>query len=420
MSRARRAFWVAVDQSASSGGNFVLTFLAVRSLQPEQLGAFSIGLTCYLVALSLARAVSTECLLFTWTERDRLDDMRTANAASASVAFAVVAAVATAAIGLVVREALGAFLVLAILLPLVLLQDTWRVLLLVDHRPRAAASNDVLWTGGLLAGMGVLLAADRVTTLALFLVWGISALPAVLLGRRQTGSHLAVAGPGAWWHAHRPLIRRFTAETTISSVLPLLAYNVVAVGGGVTTVGEFRAGLLLFSPLNVAVLAAGTFGLTEGVRLRQRPRREQQRLTMMVIATVTIAFVAWSSVLYAIPDHTGVTVVGQNWYIGRRLLVPVALFSLNIATWTVLAAGIRSVGDAKATLRARVLSVVPLPVASAAGAALGGAHGAAIGLAATATFGTVVWVDAYARALRHRSTDESPPPEVVLERGIVE
>jgi len=157
MSRAaaRRAAWGVADQAVSSLTNFAVLVVAARALDLEEFGALALALAAYSVALGVTRALSGEPLTVCYSATSV---ERTASEARGALATAgaagVLCGVVFALVGAVLGGSVGtALLVLAVVVPGLVIQDTWRFVFFAMGRARAACVNDTVW----LVVLGILL-----------------------------------------------------------------------------------------------------------------------------------------------------------------------------------------------------------------------------------------------------------------------
>ncbi len=203
---AGRAGWGVADQIVSSGTNFAVNVLVLRTLGVEAFGAFSLAFFLYLIAISVARAFPMEPLAIRYTLRPE-EDWRNGAAAALGTAGAagLVLGVGLIGIGIIFGGVLGAALVgLGIGLPGLMLQDAIRMAFFSRGRARLALWNDLVWAAALVPAFAIVILAGG----GVFLItaaWGLAATSAALFGLWQLHLVPRPAGAAAWWHEHRDL-----------------------------------------------------------------------------------------------------------------------------------------------------------------------------------------------------------------------
>ena len=138
-----------VDQGVSGLSNVVVSVFVARSLSESEFGAFSVAAIVAMLTMGVSRALIGEPLLSRFSAvaaevRARLVPDMLGAALVVSVVVAAVVAVVGAVLG---GQAGTALLALALVLPLIVVQDTWRYAFIVD-RPAAALGVDVVWLAG--------------------------------------------------------------------------------------------------------------------------------------------------------------------------------------------------------------------------------------------------------------------------------
>src|SRR4051794_30947490 len=124
----RRLTWGLADQAVTSLVSFLVGVVVARQLGALQFGAFSLAWVTYGVVLNISRGLGTDPLAVRFSGLER-PVWRTAVAKSSGMA--IVVGLGTGAICALVGLLLGghagqAFIALGIVLPGLMLQDSWR------------------------------------------------------------------------------------------------------------------------------------------------------------------------------------------------------------------------------------------------------------------------------------------------------
>ncbi|MFE0510976.1 hypothetical protein [Streptomyces sp. NPDC058964] len=389
-----RAAWGLVDQALSSASNFFVSALAAHSLAPREFGAFALAFAVYLLLLGVSRALCTEPLAVRYTAQEQ--DMFDAGARRAVGSVTVLSSLlggACLAAGLLVGDSAGAALVaLGVVAPALLVQDAWRYVFFASGRVRSAALNDFVWVAaqvglfGLMAG-GALPRSGPI----LITAWGIGAGLGAVLGLRQ--SRLVPAGrslPG-WLREHSDLCGRFAGEFIAAAGAVHLVSFGIGVTAGLAAAGSIRGALLVFGPLSVILMAAGVVLLPEFVRNAHFSVDVLARNARLASWTLFGVSVVWGLVCLAMPASIGRHLLGQNWSGARPILPQIAVMMCGAGTSVGATLGLRALGEARRSLRAR-LGIIPVTIVGGLlGAAVWDAAGAAMGFAAASVTGAVVW-----------------------------
>lgn len=392
----RRRALVVSDQGISSLSNVVVTIFVARSLSAVGFGAFGVAIVAFMLVQGVSRALVGETLLSRYSSVDTetrgslVPDMLAAAVAISAVGVAVVTVVAVAAGG----EAGRALLALGIVLPLVTVQDTWRYIFIID-RPAAAVAVDAVW---LVAVCAVLSAAPSDAGAAWFVIaWGatagIGAIAGGLLGRGD----LAVPHPLRWLRSNRDMGSRFLGEYVTGQAVGQVVLVGVGAIAGLSVIGAVRAAQVFYGPINTVHQGIYLALVPEGAR----STGEVHLRRLMFRATLLLAGVAggWMWLGLLLPDSWGTTLFGETWPEAGGLLLPIGLAMIAGSAATGAFAGVRALGDARESLRARLRTVGPQLVLPLVGAAFGAGHGYAFGFGLGHAASAVIWWAAFGNAL---------------------
>ena len=401
------------DQIVSSGTNYAVNVVVLRTLGVETFGAFSLGFFLYLFAISVTRAYPMEPLAIRYPLRSEADWRRAGRSALGSavvagIGFSGVALIAGALIGGVLGQVLTG---LAIAFPGLVLQDSIRMMFFSRGRAEKALVNDLVWAAALLPtlGLAVVTGSDiGVITMA----WGVAGSVAALAGMWQLRIVPRPMSTRAWWIEHRDIGPRFLAEAGLRTALVQMTFVGVGFVAGIAAVGYIRGAQLLMAPIQVVFLGLTPVLVPEGVRTLKTGIRSLGRLARLVsIAEVGMA-IAWSAVVLVGFALVGPVLLGADWASFREF-VP-AIIAVQLAT--VATAGpqmaVRALGDSRRSLRATLIgsgAAVVLPIILATGGALS----ATWGLALATGIGALAWWLTIAQAsqawrTRHASDDGAP------------
>lgn len=389
----RRRALVIADQAASSLSNVVVAVLVARSFpgETEQFAAFGLTLMVFQFLVGCVRALLFEPVLA--VHSDRSEGERAAlvpdylgSTLMVSTAVASVVGVASAVVGGIVGSAL---LALAVVFPLVLVQDAWRYLFIID-RPGIALVADLVWLASSCLAILVMPASAGVAWYVV--AWGaggaLGGLVATVIGRRDLGR----LHPWAHVVAHRELGLRFVGETLTAQATN---YALLSCGWilGLNAYGAVRAANYFFGPLmtlNAGLLMAT---LPEATRLRGQPARFL-RLVCSATAMAVSAAVAWTAVGVALPDRFGRGLFGVTWLRANDVLIPMGVAVVAMGIVTTMLVGVRALDGTKG-LGARIRTIPFQVGCPMAGALVGDLMGFAVGMAVGMALSATVWVGTF-------------------------
>ncbi len=228
----RRLTWGLADQAVTSLVSFVVGIVVARELGALEFGAFSLAWVTYGVVVNISRGLGTDPLAvrFSGVERPL---WRTAVASSSGMAIAVglILGAACAAVGALLGGHTGAgFIALGIVLPGLMLQDSWRFAFFTSGQGGKAFVSDITWA---LALVPLLYLASQDASVTRFvLAWGGAGAFAALVSGLQAGIMPRVSRALHWFRDHRDLsVRYLTENLTISGAYQLRMYGLGAFAG---------------------------------------------------------------------------------------------------------------------------------------------------------------------------------------------
>lgn len=406
---AKRGAWTLGDQAVSSLANFAFSFLVLRFMSLTDFGAFSLVYTLYSVAVAVVHGFICEPLAV----RHSLDDRAawgkvaaeaTGAALAAGAALGGVLALAALALGGDLR---GLLLVLAASLPALMLQETWRFAFFTAGSPSRAFWNDCIWALVQLPCIGILLAAGDARLQHLVLIWGGAGSIAGAMGCVQSGTMPNLRRAARFISDHRDLGGRFSAEMALNRGVSQLTLLLIGAIGGLSALGAVTGARTLYGPLNVLFLSAVSFGVPEGVRLRQSSSEAFRRMVGVVGIVLGGAALVIAAVLFLLPSWAGQALVQENWDVIRSCVIPIGIVTAAEGSRQAAYVGLRVLAAARASLRAQALAGPVWLAAGVTGVALGSGLGASWGLAGAG----LLWTAVFWHALRQEVGDRVSGPE---------
>lgn len=396
----RRAAWTLADQALSSLTNAGLAVVVARSVTETAFGAFSIALLTFSFVIGIAHATVSEPLVIRFSAAGGAA-LTTAvrHAAGAALVVGVLAALACAGAGLALPDpdARVALLALAVTLPGLLVQDTWRYGFFAAGRPAAATLNDLVWTVVQFTLVGLLISSGHDSVLLITLAWGGAALVAGLVGCLQMRALPQPTATRSWFRAHRDLSSRLGTDYVLNMGAVNLATYLVGALVGLAGVGGMRAAQVLLGPLQLLFSGLSSFTLP----LFSGRVAAGRRLLGPALATAGAAggvTLVWVTVLLLLPLEAGEQLLGESWRGAREVLPALGLVSGAVAVAMGSAISLKALGRADLLLRVTLVQAPLLVGLGTAGALTDGARGAATGFAAAQVVGAALSWAAFRRA----------------------
>jgi hypothetical protein len=402
--RGRQASWGVFDQGISSLMSLAIGVVAARRLPAAEFGAFALALSAYWICLGTSRALTSEPFVVRFSARR--DDFRARASDAAGAAIAVGVALGGALVLVGVLAPLGvlgeALVAIGAVLPLLLLQDCLRFVAFAARRGGVAFAADLAWFTALLSALAIVgfVHADRVWIYVL--VWGGSAAPAAAVGCARLGVRPRLMSTTSWWLRQRDLVWRYLGEFTALNGAGQLSLYAIGWIAGLSAAGGVRGAQILMGPMTTLFIGISLFALPEGVRQSNKGTAEMLRFSRSVSGLLGVLAALWIGVLVLFHEEASHVLLGAS-STGATRALPGVVLALTASGLTAGAfIGLRAYAAAKRSLWVRV-AIAPLTLAgAAAGAALDGARGGALGLALAAWIGLGLWWWQFGAELRSR------------------
>ncbi len=411
---ALRAGWGVGDQILSSATNFLLGVLVARSTSAVGLGEWALVFWTYLLLLNLARSTGAQPLIVQASAAGPEVWRAAVRAVTGlGLTMGIIAALVIAPIGLLLGASGQSAVVLALGLPVLLVQDAYRYGLVAAGRARAAFASDLVWALVMVAELGIVAAAGiDLTVPGIVLIWVIGGAGGALAGVVTSGIRPDVRQSRSWLREHRVLATGFAVGSMVDTLAQTAIQYALALVAGLATVGAIRGALLLLSPILVTYQGLLLVAGPEARRvLASRPARLPRYLASFGLLLAAGAVVG-GLVALLLPPEVGRQIVGET-----RDATAEILPLMVVATTLRLVAGGSSIGlvalgAAMATARVSIWTSALMIVFVVAGAAWLGAVGAAGGFALGYLVSSIGIWRAFAGAFRRRGPDPQAAPEV--------
>ncbi|MGH3914925.1 MAG: hypothetical protein ACRDTC_16185, partial [Pseudonocardiaceae bacterium] len=274
---AGRLSWGLADQAVSSLTNFAVGIFVARSLGATGFGVFTIAWVTYGVVLNVSRGLATDPLVVRFSGVPA-QSWRAAVSRSSGTALLIglVSGAVSVLAGVLLGGTVGAgFIALGLVLPALLLQDSWRFAFFAAGQGRQAFTNDVVWAAALIPAL--VFAVEHGSVFGFVLAWGLSGAVAAGYGCLQARLLPRLAGMRTWLRQQRDLGPRYLIENVSNSGASQLRMYGLGAIAGLAEVGALRGAELLLGPFLAVLMGLGMVAVPEAARvLRRSPSRLPQ------------------------------------------------------------------------------------------------------------------------------------------------
>jgi|GEM_PF-4239667 len=387
---------IVVDQGVNSISNFAIVAIAARSTSVRQFGIFALSQACVLLLLSCIQAGSADSFLreSDGTKRSRLQDQGVGSIVAVFGAGALISTAATLS-GVPAVNALAGSAVCCSLIAGI---DFARNNLIADGRVLSALLMDLLYAASQLTLFILLVWHHASDVRAIWWVWSVSAVPALL----------------AFWPARLLRLRRwrlsassfrfrYALETFLASGSSQIAQFLVTPVLGIAFSARFRAGTLLMGPLTVFLTGGRVLVLT---LYKTRVGIARYRMMVRLCVVSCVVTVAWGVCVLLMPVSGVRLALGANGIDGRQLVPPLIAAFLAQAVFLCIYYYARSVEADHATTQGRVATAAVLVVVVISTQFSRSASWFVLGTAASVVLACVVMVVALRRGHGGELTSE--------------
>ena len=380
-----RLSWSIADQAMYSLTNFLLSAYIAHTLGATQFGAFALAYVTFGFANNVSRGLSIEPLLVRFSGVE----WKWRRATGGCTGTALLVGLCTGSAALVAGALIGgttglAFVALGLMMPGLLLQDSWRYAFFAVGRGRKAFVNNTVWAlvqVPLLVGLRV---TGHANVFWCIVAWGAGAYVGAVLGMFQARVVPRLVGATFWLISHRDLGPRYMLENTgANASTTVLSYSVSSILG-VATVGDIQAANVLMGPFKIILFGLGLITIPEAAHVLRNSPRRLPLFCLAVSGGLMLAALAWGALLLVVmPLGVGQLVLGSIWQPAYPLILPTVLAIAGGCASVGPGAGMHALGAARRSLRASMLNsaiILPLGIAGALVAGvLGTLYFAAVG-----------------------------------------
>jgi O-antigen/teichoic acid export membrane protein len=399
----RRLTTITVDQVVSGASNLGVSVLAAHALGLRAFGLWELTFLVFVLVQSVSRALVCEPVLVHPQEADE----RPGDVIGTAVVLGLGQGMLIGAAGCAALwwdGGLGrALLVLAVCMPLLVIQDLGRYLAFVRHEPARALTLDLAWLGLVVLAMAVVLGTDHATLGWFALAWAGSGAGAGLLTlhhHRASPWRFDLGWLRETWH----LTRRYLVSGVFGTGGALAVVLVVAGMAGAAALGAVRGAQLLTRPFVTIYIAATSAGVSELSRIDPGSSdyaRHVRRTTTVSTAMALVILV----VLVLLPDAVGKLAIGDVWTAAEPLVLPATVQLVFVALASGTRAGLLGRRALPTVMRLDICTGLILIAAIAVGLVVGDIRTAYWFLALGQGVCTGIWWLVYARQRRGPAPD---------------
>ncbi|WP_230423156.1 hypothetical protein [Prauserella cavernicola] len=387
-----RLSWGLGDQAISSLTNFAVGIVVARSLGASGFGVFTLAWVTYGVLLNVSRGLATDPLMVRFSgAADERWRAAVARSSGTALMIGVVSGALSIVAGLAVGGVIGgAFVGLGLVLPGLLVQDSWRFAFFAAGWGQKAVANDLVWAAAMVPTLWFAAQADSVFVFVL--AWGLPVALAAGFGVVQAGVLPSAAGVRDWVDRHRDLGVRYLVENVSNSGSSQLRMYGLGAIGGLADVGAIRGGELLLAPFLALLMGVSLVSVPEAARVLNRAPGKLFAFCAVLGGGQAAAALLWGlAILLFLPASLGVLVLGPVWEPASELILPITLSVTGAGVVAGATAGLRALGAARRSLHAQLFAAAGYLGGGLVGAVLAGALGASWGSTIAVWCGAVVW-----------------------------
>jgi O-antigen/teichoic acid export membrane protein len=387
-----RLSWGLADQAVSSLTNFAVGAVVAKCLGAAGFGVFTVAWVTYGVIINLSRGLATDPLVVRFSAAPEADwRVAVGRSTGSALAIGVVTGGLCVVGGLVVGGSVGSgFLALGLVLPALMLLDSWRFAFFAAGRGARAFANDLVWAAALVPAL--YLAAHYDTVFAFVFGWGAAGAVAAISGALQARITPDLRGVRGWLRQHRDLGTRYMIENVSNSgAAQIRMYGLGAIAG-LSAVGTVRGAELLLGPFMAVLMGLSLVAVPQAAQVLKHAPHRLPRFCILLGGGQAGAALLWGSVLFfALPDSLGERVLGEVWRPASELIVPATIAVAAAGMCTGAATGLRALGASRLSLRAQLFQSVSYATCGLIGAVLGGALGSSCGVAGAMLCAAAIW-----------------------------
>lgn len=322
----RSTGWALASQGFSSLGNAFVSIVIAHSASSSALGSFGIAFATYTLTLISSRALASSRLAIETTQESG-NAVLEAEFLAVAIAVSFAGAITLTAISFAMQGGRRDLMwIVALGMPLLIVQDYARGVAFSRGRAHEAASLDLAWLGTqLVFAGGQYFAGVTLTDRSLLGGWILGAGVSALFGLSQMAVRprwlAALADFRKSWRRNLSLLVDFV---TPAVGLQVLTYG-LALNGGPGSVAPLRAAQTVMAPVNVVVMGLNPVMVIEARRSAASGAMKDLVGTQLRFGGLNACFlITVAALIHARGDTIGRLLVGGYWSTARPLIIPMA------------------------------------------------------------------------------------------------
>jgi hypothetical protein len=390
--RMRLGAWGVADKSLSSLTNFALSVVVARSVTLPEFGAFTLAFATYGIALGASAAIVSGPLSIRFSDCDVAEWRRGCRLGTgATLLVSILIGAVCVAVGLSLSQPLrGTLIVLGLSMPLLIIQDCWRLAFFASGEPSSSFLLDLIWAACQVPLFVVLMVRGTSSVVPFVVAWGGSAAVAAAVGMLKGRALPDVVHALSWWREQRDLIPGHFGDFIIRNGAQKVGVYTVAAIAGLSATGAIRGMTLLLTPLIVFFQGLDPIKVPDAVRIVNRTPERLWRWSLRLSLAFTGVALAYAVAMLFFPDSLGRILLKDTWNATAGLLFIGAIAYAGNAASNGAMVGVRALGDARRLFKARLFVGPLMTLGTIAGAAVGAAPGAVVGTAIMAWISVAV------------------------------
>src|SRR5581483_7153387 len=207
----------------------------------------------------------------------------------------------------------NSLLALALPMPGLIVQDTWRTAFFSHRRGSWAFANDLMWAAAQVILVGVVWFTGHRTAPMFVLAWGGAANVAALFGFLQARIVPRPFATLRWLRSMRDLSPRFLVEFVARIAANAGSLYMAGAFGGLSAAGALRGAQVVLGPMNILNMGITAPAITEAVHLSKRSLQRMLRFAVMVGGGLALASIVFGVGMFFLPDRFGQALLRHSW-----------------------------------------------------------------------------------------------------------
>lgn len=323
----------AADQAFSGASNLIVVLLIARSTSTDGFAQFLVSWVVLVFILTLSRStLSVHISLSAADPSEVTYQTRHATAFVLLTTPLIFGAIALAPV-ISVGSSSPATLLLALLGPLVLVQDVLRHKCFALAEPTRVLAADGIWLV-FVFGAGAVSIWGEPSAVWMLLLWGAGALVG-LCAMAPWQSSPRFSGLGVWFKSSVSGKPALTSSGVIAASAVAISTILIGRLADAEVVAAMGGAAQLLSPINTLLGLTAIWVLPRAMTRTPAARRQ---LFLLLAVSISAVAVVWTLILLSLPNSWGQVFLGENWTAARNILLltgiqfSIGVFAISFAT----------------------------------------------------------------------------------------